>query len=313
MVGPVSLAFSKYEGAGNDFIMVLDLEDEMTLTSDEVAALCDRRTGIGADGLIRVLRGLVTTALGSSARGETAVAGTDPEPDVTMDYRNADGSPAEMCGNGLRCVGKFLHDRGLAGDQIAVATRAGVRHLQLHGDAGGQVRQVTATMGLSGPVRTAIAISSSAPGLSAAASAVSIGNPHLVVQISVDPANVPVESIGPVLERDERFPEGTNVEFAYVDPAIRNVVTRVWERGSGETMACGSGACAVAVVLADAGLATWPVTVRFPGGELVVERAEDGELSLRGPVRHVFDGTVAPMGHERAVSAAGAAPEDATA
>jgi diaminopimelate epimerase len=127
------------------------------------------------------------------------------------------------------------------------------------------------------------------PGLTLTASAVSMGNPHLVLFVDEDPARYHVGHIGPALERDERFPEGTNVEFARVDGDRIDV--RVWERGSGETMACGSGACAVAVAANEAGLAPARVTIRFPGGDVEVERREGGEVCLTGPAMHVFDGT----------------------
>jgi diaminopimelate epimerase len=124
------------------------------------------------------------------------------------------------------------------------------------------------------------------------ASALSMGNPHLVLLVEDDPDRYHVAHIGPVLERHELFPEGTNVEFAHVTNDA--IVTRVWERGSGETMACGSGACAVAVAANEAGLAPARTMVRFPGGDLEVERREDGEVLLIGPASRVFEGAVDP-------------------
>ncbi len=217
------------------------------LAPQHAAALCDRRTGVGADGVIRVVRN------------------DDGEAPFFMDYANADGSTAEMCGNGIRCVGVLLHDLGLADDtEIDVLTRAGVKHLTLHPQTDGRVRRVTVAMGTPNFTRAAIPMRGPAwetflgqpfdigGGLTLTASALSMGNPHLVVFVDGDPVTVHVGHIGPALERHELFPEHTNVEFAYVHDGVAHA--RVWERGSGETMACGSGACAVAVAANEAGL-----------------------------------------------------------
>lgn len=280
MRGP--LEFAKYQGAGNDFVMVVDLDDDRPLSAEEVAAVCDRRAGVGADGVIRIVR---TDREGAS---------------FFMDYANADGSVAEMCGNGIRCVGMLLHDRGLTDvTSIDVLTRAGVRHLTLHADPTG-VRRATTTMGTPNFTRAAIPMRGPAwetflaqpleigDGLTLTASAVSMGNPHLVVFVDGDPATVHVGHIGPALERHDLFPEGTNVEFAYVHDGV--VHARVWERGSGETMACGSGACAAAIAANEAGLVSSRTVVRFPGGDLEVERRDDGEVLLTGEARRVFEG-----------------------
>lgn len=280
-----ALEFAKYQGTGNDFVMMVDLDDDRPLTPQQVAALCDRRTGVGADGVIRVVR---------SDRNDAG---------FLMDYSNADGSLAEMCGNGIRCVGVLLHDRGLSdGTEIDVATRAGVKHLSLQPDDGGHVRRVTVTMGTPNFTRAAVPMRGAAwetflgepfdigGGLTLTVSALSMGNPHLVVFVDGDPVTVHVGHIGPALERHELFPERTNVEFAYVHDGV--VHARVWERGSGETMACGSGACAVAVAANEAGLVPARTVVRFPGGDLEVDRRDDGEVLLTGDARRVFEGTV---------------------
>ena len=279
------LVFSKYQGTGNDFVMVVDLEDRRPLDPAEVAALCDRRTGVGADGVIR----LVATSGGGAA--------------LFMDYANADGSVAEMCGNGIRCVGALAHDRGLVdGPAFAVATRAGVKHLELDVGGDGAVRSVTVGMGSADFTKASIPMRGPAwetflgqpfeigPEMTLTASAVSMGNPHLVLFVEDDPARYHVPHIGPALEHHDLFPEGTNVEFARVHGDRIDV--RVWERGSGETMACGSGACAVAVAANEAGLAPARVTIRFPGGDVEVERGDDGGVRLTGPAAHVFDGRV---------------------
>jgi len=277
------LRFAKYQGSGNDFVILVDLDDARPLEPDLVAAVCDRRTGVGADGVIRLVR---------SER---------PDASFVMDYRNADGSLAEMCGNGARCVGTLVHDLGLSDEvEFGIETRGGVRRLRLH-DEGGEVHRVTVEMGV--PAFTKAAIPMRGPawetflaqpfdvgGITLTASAVSMGNPHLVLFVEDDPDRFHVGHIGPALERHEWFPEGTNVEFAQVrSDAIK---ARVWERGSGETMACGSGACAVAVAANEAGLVPNRTVVRFPGGALEVERLDSGEVLLTGEAERVFEGVV---------------------
>jgi diaminopimelate epimerase len=272
----------KYHGTGNDFVMLEDLDDRTPLDPTLVAALCDRHRGVGADGVIRVTRGLEH--------------GTD----FFMDYRNADGSLAEMCGNGVRCLGKLVHDRGhTRATEFAVGTRAGTKHLSLAIDDG-VVRSVTVGMGAPAFARGRIPMLGPADepflteplevdGRTYKATAVSMGNPHVVLFVEEDPANLDVRSIGPIVEHDERFPEQTNVEFVSVeDGAVR---ARVWERGSGETMACGTGACAALVAANEAGLVPARGEVRFPGGTLLVERTE-AEVLLTGPAERVFHATI---------------------
>lgn len=278
------ITFWKYQATGNDFVMLLDVDDRLELVPAEVAACCDRRFGVGADGMIRVTR---------SNDGR-----------LVMDYRNADGSRAETCGNGIRCVARFAHDRGLVGDPVFdVMTAAGSSGVRLHldGDVAGNV-----TVGMGVPAFAKSAIPMRGPawetflaepldlggGITVKASAVSMGNPHLVLFVDDPPDRFHVAHIGPMLEHHDLFPEGTNVEFAHVVGDA--VEARVWERGSGETMACGSGACAVAVAANEAGLVPARTTVRFPGGSLGVERSGTGEVLLTGPAEPVFEGTVDP-------------------
>ena len=268
----------KYQGTGNDFVMTLDLDQERPLTADEVRALCDRRFGIGADGSIRVTRG------------------SDGRP--FMDYRNADGSVAEMCGNGLRCVAMLLRDAGEAtGPSFEVETRAGIRQVTFQQDG-----RVTVDMGEPNFTKAAIPMRGPAwetyldesldlgGGVLVRATAVSMGNPHLVLFLEDDPERFHVSHIGAVLERDDRFPEGTNVEFARVGPEA--IEARVWERGSGETLACGSGACAIAVAAHETGIADRRSSIRFPGGVLEVERQASGSVLLTGPAERVFETTI---------------------
>jgi diaminopimelate epimerase len=268
----------KYQGAGNDFVMTLDLEEARPLEAGDVRALCDRRFGIGADGSIRVTRG------------------TDGRP--FMDYRNADGTVAEMCGNGIRCVAAFLRDLAEETDpSFDVETRAGVRRVSFQDDG-----RVTVDMGEPNFTKAAIPMRGPAwetylyepldlgGGVVVRATAVSMGNPHLVLFLDDDPERYHVAHIGAVLERDERFPEGTNVEFARI--GRKDIAARVWERGSGETMACGSGACAIAVAAHEAGLSERRSWIRFPGGLLEVERQEAGSVCLTGAATRVFETTI---------------------
>ena len=272
----------KYHGTGNDFVMLEDLDDERPLVQEQVAALCDRRRGVGADGVIRVTRGV----------GDGA--------DFCMDYRNADGSLAEMCGNGVRCLGKLVYERGFTtATELEVGTRAGTKHLSLDVEAG-VVRAVTVGMGPPAFSRREIPMAGPADepfltqpfdvdGRTWKASAVSMGNPHLVLFVERDPGELDVREIGPRIEHDPRFPEGTNVEFVAIEDGA--VKARVWERGSGETMACGTGACAALVAANEAGLVPARAEVRFPGGTLVVERT-DAEVFLTGPAERVFEATI---------------------
>jgi diaminopimelate epimerase len=277
-------AFSKYHGTGNDFVMVFDPDDAEPLSPDVVADLCDRRFGIGADGLIRV------------------VGTDDPDARWFMDYRNADGSDAEMCGNGVRCVAALLREVGAeTSDSFAVRTRAGAKRLEVQALAAGRYR-VTVSMGVPNFTKAAIPMRGPAwetflaqpfelgGGITVTASAVSMGNPHLVLFVDDDPDRFHVAHIGPAIERDDRFPEGVNVEFASVRGDA--VVARVWERGSGETMACGSGACAIAVAANEAGMVGARTTVAFPGGDLEVTRTGAGDVELTGEAVRVFDGVV---------------------
>lgn len=282
----MTVRFAKYQGTGNDFVLVLDPRGERPFTAAEIAALCDRRFGVGADGVIRVT-------------GE----GSDAAP-FFMDYVNADGSRAEMCGNGIRCVAALLYDEGLVpGEAFPIGTRAGTKLVELDVREG-RLAGVAVEMGTPAFTLASIPMRGPAwerflaepielgPGWVAKASAVSMGNPHLVVFLDDDPERVQVAHVGAALEHDPRFPEGTNVEFAQVRGD--RIVARVWERGSGETMACGSGACAVAVAANEAGLVPRSTVVAFPGGELSIERREDGSVRLSGPAARVFSGEVDP-------------------
>lgn len=268
LMGIKGLPFAKGHGTGNDFVIVPDPDGELTLSPDDVAALCDRRRGIGGDGLLRVVR--------AAADPETADRAAVAE--WFMDYRNADGSLSEMCGNGVRVYARYLVDSGLAtGPRVPILTRAGLVEAVLDGDI-----SVRMTMPrLYGRSRTRLS------GVDFEGTVATCGNPHLVCWVE-DPSALDLHATP---ELDPRtFPEGANVEF--VAPVGRNHVRmRVVERGVGETLSCGSGACVVAAVVLD-GAGPGTVTVDVPGGRLAVTL--DGDVCvLSGPAVIVAEGTVA--------------------
>lgn len=273
------MRFAKYQGTGNDFVMLLDLEDATRLTPELVRRLCDRRFGIGADGLIRV------------APSERS--------DFFMDYVNSDGSIGEMCGNGIRCLARFVHDEGVTNaTTLDVDTRAGQKTIGMTGDL------VRVDMGAPSFLPAEIPVLWDGPdalhaklevddGLVEAA-CLSMGNPHAVLFVD-DPARAPVTTLGPVIERNDAFPHGANVEFVMIESPER-IRMRVWERGSGETLACGTGACAAAVAARLLGGAAERVTVALPGGELHVEWPGSLEapapVVMTGPAVKSFEGDV---------------------
>jgi diaminopimelate epimerase len=275
------MRFSKYHGTGNDFVLVEDVDDRLQLDQSLIEAVCDRRRGVGADGLIRIVRG----------QGA----------DFFMDYYNADGQVAEMCGNGIRCLAKYVHDRGITKDtELDVLTRAGLKHVVVHAE-NGRATGVTVGMGKPEFERKAIPMTGDpnatfvgqeidVDGRAFTATAVSMGNPHCVVLLDPveDVAELEVPRLGTEVEHRPDFPNRTNVEF--VQPLAGSIRARVWERGSGETMACGTGACAAVVASSVAGLSGREADVEFPGGVLHVEWRNDDEVLLTGPAVWVYDG-----------------------
>ena len=262
------MEFVKAHGTGNDFVVVEDLTDRYQITPELVRAVCDRHFGVGADGLIRIAPGT--------------------EAPFFMDYRNADGSLAEMCGNGVRVVGKYLGDRGLVGATCDLETRAGVRHLELHAEDRGDIDRVTVDMG---PPTLDDERTLEVDGEEVVATCLSMGNPHAVVFVE-DVDKAPVTSLGPALETHPAFsPDKTNVEFAQLVDRT-TVRQRTWERGVGETLACGTGACAVAVAAQVRGLAGRPLVVELRGGRLELDWTPGGTVRMTGPAREVAHGTL---------------------
>jgi diaminopimelate epimerase len=282
------LSFAKGHGTENDFVVLPDPDGALDVGAELVRALCDRRAGIGGDGLLCVVR--------AAAHPEgRAQAG---EAEWFMDYRNADGSIAEMCGNGVRVFARYLYESGLVAlGRLTVATRAGVREVMLAEDA------VTVDMGA--PVVGA-ASTATLGGVTYTGRSVSMGNPHLVCRGDLDLAGLDLTR-GPGFDR-EVFPDGVNVEFVVDRPdavpgADLHLAMRVHERGVGETRSCGTGACAVAAaVLADHGRDRGVVAVDVPGGRVTVTL--DGVTSLlTGPAVIVAQGVLDPGWTDRALLA----------
>ena len=289
------MRFAKGHGTENDFVILVDHADNQGLSPGLAARLCDRRAGIGADGVLRAVR---TEALaagpgpGPGGGGNGTAAGPDgtapgsrggPAPEWFMDYRNHDGSTAEMCGNGIRVFARYLAHRGLAtGPAFTVATRSGFRRVRLEEDG-----DVTAEMGavtLLGPGRAVLA---GPGGLACDGLRVSLGNPHLACLVDAPLAGFDLTG-APQLDAAQ-FPEGGNVELVRVTgPGTAEM--RVHERGSGETRSCGTGAVAAAAAAAAAAgqdQGSWQVSV--PGGQLTV-MLESGAGWLRGPAVIVAEG-----------------------
>lgn len=285
----MELTFTKMHGLGNDFIVIDDRAGALDLSPEAVMWLTDRHFGIGADGLILVRRPTV------------------PGADVSWWFRNADGSVAEMCGNGIRCLAKYVVDRGLVDEEaetVTIETALGLYEVRFTRDADG--RLATATVDMGEPVlaadRVPVLLSCDTPGdpvidcdletsLGAVrVTCVSMGNPHCVIFVD-DVDGAPVETLGPEIEHHPVFPNRTNVEFAEAT-GTGVIRLRVWERGVGETLACGTGACAATVAAALTCRGGRDATVELPGGTLEIHWSPDGRVLMTGPAREVFSGTV---------------------
>lgn len=285
------MRFTKMQGCGNDYVYINGFEEQ--IPADEkpemVRRLSDRHFGIGGDGVIFV--------------------NPSAEADFEMEMYNADGSRSEMCGNGIRCVAKFAYDKGLTdADRISIISAGRMNHLELtverdprNSQDRGQVTRVRVNMG--SPVLEPALIPVSAKGERAVdepiavegkeyrMTCVSMGNPHAVV-FRKDVADMELAQIGPAFENHVRFPKRTNVEFVEVLDR-KNCFMRVWERGTGETLACGTGCCAAVVACVLNGLTETAVTVKLLGGELFIEWDRENDLVyMTGPAVTVFEGEV---------------------
>ncbi|MFJ4997294.1 diaminopimelate epimerase [Microbacterium sp. NPDC088619] len=286
------VAFTKGHGTGNDFVIIADPDGVLELSAEQVSVLCDRHRGIGADGILRVVRSAAI------ADGKAALA-EEPAAEWFMDYRNADGSLAEMCGNGIRVFAHYLVRSGLAtiepGSTLPIGTRAGVRDVT-RSDTGYQVDLGLWKLSGDDPLVTADGLPVTRPGLG-----IDVGNPHVVVALASDAELASLElHRAPIL--DPTPPAGANVEFVVPgEPLVRDgighVSMRVSERGVGETLSCGTGVAATALAVrywaGEKAPDNWRVDV--PGGTLGVRMfpAEDGEhVALAGPAQLVFSGEV---------------------
>ncbi|MBM7411200.1 diaminopimelate epimerase [Clavibacter michiganensis] len=287
------LQFTKGQGTGNDFVLFADPAGEIDLTDTQVQALCDRHFGIGADGTIRAV-------LSSRIPEGRAALDEDPDAEWFMDYRNVDGSPAEMCGNGIRVFTLFLIENGLIelppGRTVPIGTRAGVREVQRSG-SGFQVDLGRWSLAGGEPLVRAKDLQVARPGLS-----IDVGNPHVVVALSSEDELAEAD-LAFVPQLDPEPADGANVELVVpADPlvvdGVGHITMRVHERGSGETLSCGTGAAAAALATRHWAGAAAPHQwrVQLPGGVLGVRMfpTEDGEhVGLSGPAELVFDGVVA--------------------
>ncbi|MFE6482322.1 diaminopimelate epimerase [Streptomyces sp. NPDC057757] len=273
------IAFLKGHGTENDFVIIPDPENTLDLSPAVAAALCNRRAGIGGDGLLHVVR--------SAAHPEAREMAAEAE--WFMDYRNGDGSIAEMCGNGVRVFARYLQRAGhVTEGEIAIATRGGVKavHLAKDGDV---------TVGMGKALLPEGDVTVSVGGHTWPARNVNMGNPHAVAFVD-DLADAGDLYAPPPFSPESAYPDGVNVEFV-VDRGPRHVALRVHERGSGETRSCGTGACAVAVATArrdgaDPAVTGTPVTytVDVPGGRLVITEHPDGAIEMTGPAVIVAEG-----------------------
>lgn len=277
------MRFAKMHGLGNDYVVVDGAAERLAETALGRLAqvVTDRHFGIGADGLILVLP------------SNTA--------DLRMRIFNVDGSEAEMCGNGIRCLAKFAYDRGLVSrTDIKVETLGGMKLLRLDVADG---KMLAATVDMGAPVLERKDIPTTMPGEGPvvseelvageekyAVTCVSMGNPHCVIYVD-DVDSYPVTSVGPLIEHHNVFPQRTNVEFIQV-LGPTELKMRVWERGVGETLACGTGACASVVAGVLNGKNERSATVHLPGGDLRIEWSEEGSIFMTGPATEVFEGEI---------------------
>lgn len=275
------MKFTKMQGLGNDYVYVNCMEQMVEDAAETARRVSDRHFGIGSDGLILIC--------------------PSDKADFEMRMYNADGSRGEMCGNGIRCVGKYVYDYRLTDKTfLSVETLGGIKHLFLEVEDG-KVSLVKVDMGpaILEPEKIPVTAEGSrvvdeplcVDGKTFRMTCVSMGNPHAVIYVD-DVQGMDLEKTGPSFENHERFPNRINTEFAHV--LDRNTVEmRVWERGSGETLACGTGACAVAVASILNGYTEDQVTVRLLGGDLKIEwDRETNKVYMTGPAEVVFDGEI---------------------
>jgi diaminopimelate epimerase len=260
--------FYKYHGAGNDFIMINNLDGDINLKPDYIKSVCDRHFGVGSDGLILIEK--------------------SDKADCFMNYYNSDGTLAEMCGNGIRCVAKFFLEQTDSDlKELSIDTRAGIKKIIKNSDD-------TYSVNMGMPIFEHDDFPNGVLNLEGLEmECVSMGNPHAVVIVD-SLNNFNIKTIGPEIENDYHFPRKINVEFVEkIDDT--NYKVKVWERGCGETLACGTGACAIFAILSlptRQGLGGKEITLEFPGGKLYVSKNHEENIILRGPATFVFKGGI---------------------
>ena len=273
------MRFTKMQGTGNDYVYVSLFDERVEDAPTLARRVSDRHTGIGSDGLILIAPSV--------------------DADVRMEMYNADGSRGRMCGNGIRCVAKYAVEHGLAsGPTLRVETDSGVKHVECQLEEGRVVsvrvamgepsldaKKLPSTYRIDRIVNEPIAVER----VSFEITCVSMGNPHAVIFVD-EPQRIDLPLVGPLIEHAHQFPERINVHFVRVDKP-NHVTVRTWERGSGATRACGTGACAVCVAGAITGRAERLITTALPGGPLEIEWANDNHVYMTGPAVEVFSGT----------------------
>ncbi len=310
--------FTKIHGAGNDFIFIEDMEDKVTLCAEQVSKLCNRHFGIGADGVIlvkpvvaakKVMEQMYEMHLQFDFESESK------DCDAFMYYINSDGTLAQMCGNGVRCFAKYIVDKQIvdkAKGYVDVWTLAGAKHIDYKLDSDGLLELATVNMGKpildAKEVPTNLQPNSDSSVIDAkiqtpygelTATCVSMGNPHCVCFMDngdffEDPTSFDIQKIGSYMECNQIFPQKCNIEFVYVVPDSKDstILMRVWERGCGETLACGTGACATGVAAYISGRSGRTNDVKLLGGTLNILYNQDGNVIMTGPAKEVYTGKV---------------------
>ncbi|CAH2032662.1 diaminopimelate epimerase [Trichlorobacter ammonificans] len=276
------MKFTKMHGAGNDYVYVNCFEEQVADPAAVAVAVSNRNFGIGSDGLILIMP------------SDTA--------DVRMRMFNSDGSESEMCGNGIRCVAKYAYDHGIVSKtEITAETGAGILTLQLFPDSANKIERVRVNMGpprlsreeipMNGPaVPRVVAEELTVLDRTFKITCVSMGNPHCVIYVD-DVDNFPVATYGPLIENHQLFPRRTNVEFIQII-SRSEVKQRTWERGAGETLACGTGASAVCVAGVLNNVTDRKILNHLAGGDLELEWVENGPVFMTGPATEVFSGEI---------------------
>ncbi|TGU74289.1 diaminopimelate epimerase [Geomonas terrae] len=276
------MKFTKMQGAGNDYVYVDCFKEKVQDPAAAAIKVSNRNFGIGSDGLILIMPSEVA--------------------DVRMRMFNSDGSESEMCGNGIRCVAKYAYDHGIVSKkEITAETGAGILTLQLFTDGGNKVEKVRVNMGpprltrkeipmLGNPDEKVVSAPLNVLHSTFNITCASMGNPHCVIFVD-DVGNFPVEKYGPIIENHELFPRRTNVEFVQV-VSRTEIRQRTWERGAGETLACGTGSSAVTAACVLNGLTEKKILNHLLGGDLEMEWSEDGNIYMTGPAVEVFSGEI---------------------